>query len=122
MSNIKTYNNFLKKTILYVEMIIYVITIFIILVSLALSVFNYLKHLINQDKNEYISIRIQISKSITLVLTFIICIEILKLYYIRTYKQLIIVCSVVILKLIISKFLNEEVKEISNQITNYKVS
>ncbi len=58
--------------------------------------------------NTLLNIKFYISNYISLALSVILAIEILKIYYIKTYKQLIIVSVLVTLKLIINYFLSIE--------------
>jgi hypothetical protein len=47
-------------------------------------------------------------KQISLLLSFVLAIEILKIFYVRSYRQLVIVASLGLLKLTISYFISEE--------------
>ena len=64
----------------------------------------------NYEKGQetLLNIKIYISNYVSLTLSVILAIEILKIYYIKTYKQLIIVSVLVTLKLIINYFLSIE--------------
>jgi uncharacterized membrane protein len=55
--------------------------------------------------------KIRLSNSISLALSFILSIEILKIYYIKTYKQLIIVSALVLLKLTVNYFLTLDIND-----------
>ena len=56
------------------------------------------------------------SNYISLTLSIILAIEILKIYYIKTYKQLVIVSVLVLLKLIINYFLMMEIEDAHEQL------
>ena len=53
----------------------------------------------------------QLIKAISLSLTLILCSEILKFAYIKTYKQLIIVSSLVLVKIVTHYFLSKELEQ-----------
>lgn len=96
----------LKKNIYYIEILVYFLTIIMLFSTLSKSFIKYFKD--EQDINNMIKIRIVMGESIGLALTFILAVEILKIYYIRNYTQLIIISSLVVLKLIITFFLQKE--------------
>ena len=58
------------------------------------------------------------SNYISLTLSIILAIEILKIYYIKTYKQLVIVSVLVLLKLVINYFLMMEIEDAHEQLKN----
>ena len=68
---------------------------------------------LNFDKGELATLeaKIKLSNAISLSLNFILTIEILKIYFIKTYKQLIIVSTLVILKLVLNYFLTLEIDD-----------
>jgi uncharacterized membrane protein len=43
-----------------------------------------------------------------------LAVEILKIFYIKTYKQLVIIVALTLLKLVINYFLTLEIKDIKN--------
>ena len=49
------------------------------------------------------------AEAVALGLSFILCVEILKLFYIKTYKQLVIVVCLVIIKLLVGHFLSRDI-------------
>jgi uncharacterized membrane protein len=53
-----------------------------------------------------------LGQSISLALTFILCIEVLKVFYVKTYQQLVIVVVLTLLKLTIGYYLENEIEEI----------
>lgn len=55
-------------------------------------------------------------KQVSLLLSFILVIEILKIFYVRSYRQLIIVGSLGLLKLTISYFIAQEMIELKKDI------
>ena len=63
--------------------------------------------------------KIKIGNTISLILSFILSVEILKIYYIKSYKQLIIISTLLILKLLINYFLTHEIEEAEKQKKEY---
>ena len=109
MNNIKLLNNFLKESVSYFEIII----CFVVLILLFYNVFHtlYETYLKKTNFSEKIKSRIDLIYSISLSLSFILSVEVLKFLYIKTYKQLIIVGGIVVIKLVINFFLDKEIDE-----------
>jgi uncharacterized membrane protein len=102
------YNTFLHKSVSVIEIITYTIAIVIITRSIAMSVYIYVSELDDFQKS-YNDSRIMLGQSISLALTFILCIEVLKVFYIKTYQQLVIVVVLTLLKLTIGYYLENEI-------------
>lgn len=108
MISLNKLSNFLKLDINFLEILIYFLAVIIIVISVFQSTVAYFTDLIHKEDNIYM-IKSNILENITLALSFILSIEILKIFYIKTYKQLIIVASLVALKLIINYFITLEI-------------
>ena len=108
MISLNKLSNFLKLDINFLEILIYFLAVIIIVISVFQSIVAYFTDLIHKEDNIYM-IKSNILENITLALSFILSIEILKIFYIKTYKQLIIVASLVALKLIINYFITLEI-------------
>jgi len=108
----------LKKNIYYIEILVYFLTIIMLFTTLIKSFIRYFKD--DQDIDNMIKIRIVMGESIGLSLTFILAVEILKIYYIRNYRQLIIISCLVVLKLIITFFLQQETDNYKKEIYHHK--
>ena len=106
----KILNSFLKFDITYLELFVYFISSFIIFFAILYSIYYYSLN-INKGELATLEAKIKLSNAISLALSFILSIEILKIYYIKTYKQLIIVSTLVILKLILNYFLTLEIND-----------
>jgi len=106
----KVLNSILKFDITYLELFVYFISSFIIFFSILYSIYYYT---LNFDKGDLATLeaKIKLSNAISLSLNFILSIEILKIYFIKTYKQLIIVSTLVILKLVLNYFLTLEIDD-----------
>jgi uncharacterized membrane protein len=105
------YNNFLKSTVSIIEIITYTISIIIITRSIFMSVYIYATE-IDESQQVYNKVRFMLGQSISLALTFILCIEVLKVFYVKTYQQLVIVVVLTLLKLTIGYYLENEIEDI----------
>jgi len=103
------YEDFLKNSVSIIEIFSYTISVIIIAVSIVYSVVNYVKEYKNPTK-AYFDTRLILGESISLALSFILSVEILKLFYIKSYKQLVMIVSLVLLKLTISYYLTSEIE------------
>ena len=104
------YEKFLQKIVSTVEIIAYSFSVIIITISIFVSIFIYIREYKNPEKS-FVDTRINLGEAISLALSFILSVEILKIFYIKTYKQLIIVASVTLLKLTINKYLLQEIND-----------
>lgn len=107
----KTLNMFLRFDIDFLELFVYIIASLIIFLSILNSIYLYFYDYNKNNELGILEAKIKLSNTISLALSFILSIEILKIYYIKTYKQLIIVSSLVIIKLIVNYFLNKEIED-----------
>jgi len=114
MSFIVNYTDKLKNIVNIIEVLTYTISLIIIVISLVYSVFIFVKKITNFDL-AFDDARLALGESISLALTFILAIEILKIFYVKTYKQLIIVVALTLLKLTITYFLMNEIKDIRQE-------
>ena len=114
---LNNYENFLKNSVLAIEVFTYTISIIIIGLSIIYSVLNYVKEFHNPTKAFY-DTRLILGESVELALSFILCVEILKLFYVKTYKQLVMIVSLCLLKLTITYFLSYEIKTSPPKKTN----
>lgn len=107
----KTLNTFLRFDIDFLELFVYIIASLVIFLSILNSIYLYFYDYNKNNELGILEAKIKLSNTISLALSFILSIEILKIYYIKTYKQLIIVSSLVIIKLIVNYFLNKEIED-----------
>jgi uncharacterized membrane protein len=111
MSLIDTYNKNLKNVVNVIEIFTYTISVIIVSISIIYSIFIFGKEINNFDL-AFNDIRVALGESVSLALTFILAVEILKIFYIKTYKQLVIIVALTLLKLTINYFLTIEIKDI----------
>ena len=69
----------------------------------------------NKPQFVFDEIRLILGESAGLALSFILGVGILKLFSVTTYKQLVIILTLVIIKIIISYFLETEIGGIRNE-------
>ncbi len=101
----KNYQDFLENAITYTELYVYTISFIIIAVSVIKASIIYVKLEIENPSEVADKVRLQLSHSFSLALSFIIGVEILKLFYIKNYKQLIIIISLVLIKMAIAYYI-----------------
>jgi len=114
MTFIANYTNELKNAVNIIEVFTYTISLIIIAISLVYSIFIFGKDINNIDL-AFDDVRLVLGETISLALTYILAVEILKIFYVKTYKQLIIVVALTLLKLVITYFLLNEVKAIKQK-------
>ena len=61
----------------------------------------------------FLNAKLNLGEATALALSFILGVEILRLFFIKTYKQLVFVVCLVFIKLIINWFLSREIDKIS---------
>jgi uncharacterized membrane protein len=118
MSFIIEYQNLLFKGVNILQLISYTISFLLIAFGIIKSAFFYIDDYINSNADNNASFnnaRLVLGETSALALSFILGVEILKLFFIKTYKQLIIVVSLVIIKLLVSYFLLEEIRGEKNK-------
>ena len=111
--NIK-YKELLEKGIGLVQLVAYTISFLLIGFNIIKSVIFYIIHFRN-NQLAFDEVRFTLAESCELALSFILCVEILKLFFINTYKQLIIIFALFIIKIFISYFLEIELNEIKKR-------
>ena len=111
-SYIPIFKKYLEIIISIVQIITYIIATIIIIFGIFYSVFTYFR---NYDKPiiAFYEVKTILSESISLSLSFILCVEILKLFNISNYKQLMLVVTLVVLKLTVNYFESYEISQSS---------
>lgn len=110
MFTLESYENFLKGSVTVIEIFSYTISVIIIGISVIYSVFTYISEY-KHPQLAFSDAKLILGESIALALSFILSIEILKIFYIKTYKQLVIIVSLTLLKLTINYFLLNEIQQ-----------
>ena len=115
MKIIKKINNNLLTIINYMEVITIIFSIIILAITLGKSIYFYFSNLF--DDNKIFDINKRILQNISFALSFILILELFKLFYIKHLKHLIIVISITLLKVILAFFIE---KEVDYKIVNLK--
>jgi uncharacterized membrane protein len=108
MKFIEKYKNYLHYAIYVILIFTYTISFAIISMSIIISSYIYFRNFNSQDK-AYTITKLYLSRSISIALSFILGVEIMRLFYIKTYKQLIFVATLVAIKLLVTYFLSKEI-------------
>jgi uncharacterized membrane protein len=118
MRFIEKYQIILNNGILILQLLAYTISFLLITSSIIRSIYTYIIEYIDPNIDEltaFTDTRLDLGQSSALALSFILGVEILKLFYIKTYKQLIIVICLVTIKILISYFLLSEIEKSSSK-------
>jgi uncharacterized membrane protein len=113
MKFVEKYKQLLGEGIILLQLLAYTISFTLISVSIVRSIYRYVIEYIDPNIDElkaFHHTRLDLGESCALALSFILGVEILKLFQVQTYKQLIIVISLLSLKLLISFYLMKEIE------------
>lgn len=122
MKFVEKYQKILDNGIIIIQLLAYTISLLLISISIIRSIYTYIIEYINPNIDSITAFehtRMDLGQASALSLSFILGVEILKLFHIQTYKQLIIVISIVAIKLLISYFLIKEIE--SSEIKNNSI-
>jgi uncharacterized membrane protein len=109
-----TYKKLLKLIVNIVEILTYTIAITIITFSIFNGIYIYIIEF-NYPEKSYNDTRNILGNAISLALSFILCIEVLKIFYIQTYHQLVMLVTLILLKIIIGYYLDNQKMKITNE-------
>ena len=93
---------------------------FILCLSIIKSIWFYFDELLSNK--DHIKSKIILGKNISVALSFILAAEVFKLFYIKDYKDLIIVASITILKIIINIFLHFQINEYEKKLVRLNLN
>ena len=100
----------LKGAIGYLEIVVYICVLILIIRSILKSIYDFV---VDKDMNSwYEDTKLSFSYTISISLTSILFLEILKLFYIKTAHQILIISGITALKLVINHFVENELKEL----------
>ena len=111
---VESYENLLHNGVYLIQIFSYTISFIIISISIITSTYIYF-HKFNSQRDAYNETKLNLGRSIALALSFILGVEILKLFYIKTYQQILLVSILVAIKLLVNYFLSKEINNIDNQ-------
>jgi uncharacterized membrane protein len=121
MNIVNLLNKYLKYDITFIELIVYFSSSFIILFTILYSIYYYFVNIKNTSLTA-LELKIKLGNTLSLALSFILSVEILKIYYVKTYKQLVIISVLVVLKLTINYFLTIEIEDAERDKKDYVIT
>ena len=95
--------------------------IIFILFTILYSIYYYFINIKNTSLTA-LELKIKLGNTLSLALSFILSVEILKIYYVKTYKQLVIISVLVVLKLTINYFLTIEIEDAERDKKDYVIT
>jgi len=102
------FHKFMLNVIIVLQVITYstsaIIIIFCLFYAFYIGLTKY-----ERPIEAFYSIRTILGESVALSLSFILCVQILKLFTVREYKELVIVSTLVILKLLVTYTVSNEI-------------
>ena len=112
MELLEIFDSYLHIGVDLVEIVVYMLVILAIFRTIGLIVLN-----VFQEKDiNYDYIKVLINNTISICLSGIVFVEIMKLFYIKTYKQLGIIAGIIVIKMILLYFVSQEQKEQQNKL------
>lgn len=108
----KHFSKYLDIGLDILEVISYSISFILIFFSVIMSVYKYIIDYIDPNIDELTAFkrtRLNLAEAASLSLAFLLGVQILKLFHIQTYKQLLIVIALVAIKFMIAYNLNNEI-------------
>jgi uncharacterized membrane protein len=109
---LEIFNNYFHIGVYLIEIIIYLLVMIIILITIFVIILNGLR----EKELNYENIKLLINNAISVSLSGIVFVEIMKLFYVKTYKQLGIIGGIIIIKAILLYFTCEQQKEEENKL------
>jgi len=113
------YNNDLSLSIVYFEIVVYILVCFLFIRAIILSISYY----VNDKRNSHIpwqlNTKLVLNNAAQISITAILFIEILKLFYIKTYKQLIIISGIMFIKIGMAYMIDNEIQQQKKDLNKY---
>ena len=113
MNKFKSTFHSLKNLVEIVEIFIILISLFVLVITLIRSSTTSLLNLAEGNNNHpFNAIKTDILKVSAFILTLILPIEVMKIFFIRSYLQLVIISVLAIIKISLAYYTNYEIKEL----------
>lgn len=113
------YNNDLSLSIVYFEIVVYILVCFLFIRAIILSISYY----VNDKRDSHIpwqlNTKLVLNNAAQISITAILFIEILKLFYIKTYKQLIIISGIMFIKIGMAYMIDNEIQQQKKDLNKY---
>lgn len=121
MKNLKGTLHSLKELVEYVEIFVIILSLIVLVVTLVRSVATSLISLTEPNNHHpFNSIKTDILKVSAFILTLILPIEVMKIFFIRSYLQLIIIAVLAVIKITLAYYTNYEIKELKLELDEEK--
>lgn len=104
----------MRTIIDYISLLISLVSIAVIVYGTILTVFQFIKHLITKKDPGIRKIRVDFGGYLLLGLELLIGADIIKTIIEPTYEELIILGGIVVIRTILSVFLNKEIKDLAS--------
>ena len=101
---LEIFNSYLHIGVDIVEIIIYIL----VMIAIFRTIFIIVMETIVEKELNYKNTKLLINNTISICLSGIIFVEIMKLFYIKTYKQLGIIAGIIIVKMFLLYFISQE--------------
>ena len=113
MKNLKGTFHSLKELVEYVEILIIILSLIVLVVTLVRSVTTSLISLTDPNNHHPFNlIKLDILKVSAFILTLILPIEVMKIFFIRSYLQLVIIAVLAVTKITLAYYTNFEIEEL----------
>ena len=113
------YNSDLSLSIVYFEIVVYILVCFLFIRAIILSISYY----VNDKRDSHIpwqlNTKLVLNNAAQISITAILFIEILKLFYIKTYKQLIIISGIMFIKIGMAYMIDNEIQQQKKDLSKY---
>lgn len=113
------YNSDLSLSIVYFEIVVYILVCFLFIRAIILSISYY----VNDKRDSHIpwqlNTKLVLNNAAQISITAILFIEILKLFYIKTYKQLIIISGIMFIKIGMAYMIDNEIQQQKKDLNKY---
>jgi uncharacterized membrane protein len=111
---LKAYNGYLHIGVDLIEIIVYLLVIMAIFRSFILIILTFIdkgknnENKVELNNDQYTEVKLILNNTISICLSGIVFVEIMKLFYIKTFKQLGLVAGVIVIKLFLLFFISQE--------------
>jgi hypothetical protein len=114
------YNRDLSLSIVYFEIVVYILVCFLFIRAIILSIFYYINDKTDGPIPWQLNTKLVLNNAAQISITAILFTEILKLFYVKTYKQLIIISGIMLIKIGMSYMIDNEAQQQKIDLSKYK--
>jgi len=114
------YNRDLSLSIVYFEIVVYILVCFLFIRAIILSISYYINDKTDGPIPWQLNTKLVLNNAAQISITAILFTEILKLFYVKTYKQLIIISGIMLIKIGMSYMIDNEAQQQKIDLSKYK--